>query len=60
MEEEVIRKAAIRNKGGSGPLSLDANGWPRMLASSNFGTFRSGLHKAFANLVKNCVLILLK
>ena len=52
MEEEVIRKAAIRNKGGSGPLSLDANGWPRMLASSNFGTLRSGLHKAFANLVK--------
>ena len=60
MDEEVIRKAAIRNKGGSGPLGLDANVWPRILASSNFGTLRSDLHKVFANVVKNCVLILLK
>ena len=52
IDKEKIRKAAIRTKGGSGPSGMDADGWSRILASSNFGTSSSDLHKAFANLVQ--------
>ena len=33
IDEEMIRKAAIRTKGGSGPSDMDANGWCRILQS---------------------------
>ena len=52
VDEEMIRKAAIRDKGGSGPSGMDVNGWRRILASNNFGTSSSDLHKAFANKVQ--------
>ena len=48
----MIRKAAIRTKGGSGPSGVDADGWRRILASSNSGTSSSDLRKAFANVVR--------
>ena len=48
----MIRKAAIRTKGGSGPSGMDVDGWCRILASSNFGTASSDLRKAFANVVR--------
>ena len=32
IDEEVIRKAVVRNKGGSGLLHMDADGWRRILA----------------------------
>ena len=38
IDEEMIRKAAIRAKGGSGPSGMDADNWYRILASINFGT----------------------
>ena len=50
VDEEMIRKAVIRTKGGSGPLGMD--GWRRILASNNFGTSISDLRKAFAKVVQ--------
>ena len=51
IDEEMIRKAAVRTKGGSSPSGWDADGWRRILASTNFGTSSSDLRKAFANVV---------
>ena len=36
IDEKMIRKVAIRTKGGLGPSSMDADGWRRILASNNF------------------------
>ena len=47
IDEEIIRKAAIRTKGGSGPSRMDADSWHRILASINFGISSSDLRKAF-------------
>ena len=47
IDEEMIRKAAIRTKGGSGPSGMDADSWHRILASINFGISSSDLRKAF-------------
>ena len=52
IDKEVIRKAAIRTKGDSGPSGMDVDGWHRIPASNNFGTSSSDLRKAFANVVR--------
>ena len=36
IEAEMIRKAARKTRGGSGPSGLDADGWKRILLSKNF------------------------
>ena len=51
-EEELIKRAAIRTKGGLGPSRVDADDWPRIILSSCFGTATSHIHKAIAELVK--------
>ena len=40
-------------KGGSGPSSLDADEWRRMLTSREFGTSSTDLRKTFAQVIKN-------
>ena len=52
IDEEMIRKAAIKTKGGSGPSAMDADGWRRILCSNSFGDTNVDLRKAIANLVK--------
>ena len=52
IDEEIIRKAAIRTNGDSGPSGMDVDGWRRILASNNFGASSSDLRKAFANVVR--------
>ena len=52
IDEEMIRRAAGRTKGGSGPSGMDADGWRRILASNHFETSISDLRKAFANVVQ--------
>ena len=52
IDEEMIRKAAIKTKGRSGPLAMDADGWRRILCSNNFGNANVGLRKAIANFIK--------
>ena len=52
IDEEMIKKAALRTKGGSGPSGMDADGWRRILASNSFGTASSDLRKTFAEFIK--------
>ena len=52
INEELIRRAAIKTKQGSGPSGMDADGWRRILASNSFDTANNGLWKAFTNVVK--------
>ena len=44
----MIRKAAIRTKGGSIPSSMDADSQRRILASNNFGVKCTGMLQVYA------------
>ena len=52
IDEQLIKKAAIRTKGGTRPSGLDVDEWRRIIVLSCFGTATSYLHKAIAELVK--------
>ena len=52
VDEEMVRKAAIKTKGGLGPSAMDADGWRRILCSNNFGDTNLDLRKAIANFIK--------
>ena len=49
---EMIRKAAMKTQGGSGPSGLDADGWKRILLSKNFGELSSDLFQTLAKVTK--------
>ena len=53
INEEVVRKATIRTKGGSGPSGLDDDGWRKLLISKVFGSCTSDLCKAIADFIKH-------
>ena len=55
IDEEMVKQAAIKTKGGSVPSGMDADGWRRTMASNHYGTVSSDLRKAFAEMIKNCV-----
>ena len=52
LDEEMIRKAAIKTNGGSGPSTMDTGGWRRILCSNNFSDTNVDLRKAIANFIK--------
>ena len=52
INEDIILKAASITKGGSGPSGMDAEGWRRILTSSQYGTATSDLRKIFADVIK--------
>ena len=52
LDEEMIRKAAIKTNGGSGPSTMDIGGWRRILCSNNFSDTNVDLRKAIANFIK--------
>ena len=52
IDKEIIRKAAIRTKGGSGASGTNADCWCIVLTSSSFGTLSSDLCWAFTNVVQ--------
>ena len=52
INEELIKRAAIKTTGGSGPSDMDADRWRRILASNSFFTGNSDFRKALANVVK--------
>ena len=52
IDEELMKKTAIRTKGGSGPTGIDADGWRKIIVLSCFETATSDLRKAIAELVK--------
>ena len=52
IDEAMILRATTDTKGGSGPSGMDADGWRRIIASSQFRTASLDLRKAFAELIK--------
>ena len=52
INEGLVRKAAIRTKGGSGPSGLDADGCRKMLISKVFGGSTANLRKVIADFIK--------
>ena len=53
IHEEMIRKAAIRTKGGTGPSDTDTDGWRRILAFNNNLTREAFLSCCLIPLDKN-------
>ena len=45
IDAEILRKAVMKTKGGSGPSGLDADGWKQILLSKNFGQSFSDLRQ---------------
>ena len=52
IDEDLVKKAAIKTKGGCGPSGLDAESWCRILVSNQFGTSALDLQTSIANFVK--------
>ena len=52
IDAEMIRKAAMKTRGGSDPSGLDADGWKRILLSKNFGESYSDLCQTLAKVTK--------
>ena len=52
IDEDLVKKAAIKTKGGCGPCGLDADNWRRILVSSRFGSSPLDLRTSVENFVK--------
>ena len=52
IDAEMIRKAVMKTRGGSGPSCLDADSSERILLSKNFGESSSDLCQALAKVTK--------
>jgi len=52
IDEECIRKATIKTRGGSGPSGMDADGWRRIILSNCFGESSNEFCKALATATK--------
>ena len=49
---DAVCKAALKTKGGSGLLGMDADGWKRILTSRQFAESSTELCTTIANMVK--------
>ena len=52
MNADAVRKAALRNRGGSGPSGMDTDGWKRILTSKQFAESSTDLCTTIANMIK--------
>ena len=52
IDENMVKEAALRTKGGSGPSGLDADGWRKILVYKSYRTINADLRRAFANVIK--------
>ena len=52
IDENMVKEAVLKTKGGSGPSGLDADGWRKILVSKSYGTINADLRRAFANVIK--------
>ena len=52
IDVEMIRKAVMETRGGSGHSGLDADGWKRILLSKNFGESSSDLCQTLTKVIK--------
>ena len=53
INEEFVRKAAIRTKGGSEPSGFDTDGRRKLLTSNGFGSCTSDLRAAIPDIIKH-------
>ena len=60
IDEEMVRKTAIKTKGGSGPSCMDVECCHRILASNQFGTSNTDLCKAFTEVIRRLCTSLIK
>ena len=51
-DENMVKEAALKTKGGSGLSGLDADEWRKILTSKSYGTFNADLRRVFANIIK--------
>ena len=52
IDGELVRKACMKTKGGSGPSGMDGDGWRYILLSKNVGDAPNDLCKAIASVIK--------
>ena len=52
IDEEMVRKAALKTQGGSGPSGMDADGWRKPLTSKVFGDSGKDLRKAIVSVTR--------
>ena len=52
IDGELVRKACMKTRGGSGPSGMDADGWRHILLSKNFGDAPNDLCRAIASVIK--------
>ena len=48
----MVKEAALKTKGGSGPSRLDTDGWRKILESMSYGRINADLRRAFVNVIK--------
>ena len=46
----MVKEAALKTKGGSGPLRLNADWWRKILVSESYGIINADLRTAFKNI----------
>ena len=52
IDEEMVKQAALKTRGGSGPSGMDADGWRKILVSNHYGATGADLRRAFAEMIK--------
>ena len=55
IDSDMIKKAVLITKGGSGPSGIDADGWKKILVSKVYGDAGEDLRKTLAKfIIKTC------
>ena len=52
IDEEMVKQAALKTRGGSGPSGMDADGWRRIFVSNHYGASSIDLRRAFSEMIK--------
>ena len=52
----MVKVAALKTKGGSGPSELDADRWRKIFVSKSDGTMNVDLRRALASVIKKYAL----
>ena len=51
IDKNMVKEAALKTKGGSGPSGLDADGYRKILVSKSYGTINADLRRVFVNFI---------
>ena len=52
IDDNMVKEATLKTKGGSCPSGLDADGWRKILVAKSYGTINADLRRVFANVIK--------